>query len=277
MKNFLIIIILLISSFQFSISNRKQNHYNGQEFEDIIIDILHKYFTYEFEEPISINHNIENNNDEIEVDPNDHVNVELWNKLNEEDIKKMSVINDYSNEYVAKKWLKWYLPIAQRYSQVGAHVHWNYMTNITEENQKAMTAQNLIRSPFSRSVLPIAKKFNEYMKYSENDDLKRTFGRLASSITSNNDDDVKRTSKLDSQLEDIYSTTKVCELKDKKKCYPLAPYLERLMQIEKDYDRLLWAWKGWHDECGNKIRPIYLPYIDLLNKHAKENGYQDLA
>ncbi|CAF4215627.1 unnamed protein product, partial [Rotaria sordida] len=123
----------------------------------------------------------------------------------------------------------------------------------------------------------IAKKFNEYMKYSENDDLKRTFGRLASSITSNNDDDVKRTSKLDSQLEDIYSTTKVCELKDKKKCYPLAPYLERLMQIEKDYDRLLWAWKGWHDECGNKIRPIYLPYIDLLNKHAKENGYQDLA
>ncbi|CAF1505387.1 unnamed protein product, partial [Rotaria sordida] len=277
MKNFLIIIILLISSFGFSISNRKQNHYNQQQFESIIINSLHKYFTYEFEESISINHKIENNNDEIEVDPNDHVNVELWNKLNEEDIKKMPVINDYSNEYVAKKWLKWYLPIAQRYSQVGAHVHWNYMTNITEENQKAMTAQNLIRSPFSRLVLPIAKKFNEYMKYSENDDLKRTFGRLASSITSNNDDDVKRTSKLDSQLEDIYSTTKVCELKDKKKCYPLAPYLERLMQIEKDYDRLLWAWKGWHDECGNKIRPIYLPYIDLLNKHAKENGYQDLA
>ncbi|CAF1541662.1 unnamed protein product, partial [Rotaria sordida] len=87
MKNFLIIIILLISSFGFSISNRKQNHYNGQEFEGIIIDILHKYFTYEFEEPISINHHIENNNDEIEVDPNDHVNIELWNKLNEEDIK----------------------------------------------------------------------------------------------------------------------------------------------------------------------------------------------
>ncbi|CAF1362008.1 unnamed protein product [Rotaria sordida] len=277
MKNFLIIIILLISSFQFSISNRKQNHYNQQQFESIIINSLHKYFTYEFKEPISINHNIENNNDEIEVDPNDHVNVELWNKLNEEDIKKMPVINDYSDEYVAKKWLKWYLLIAERYNQIDIHLHWNYMTNITEENQKAITAQNLIQSPFGRLILPIAKKFNEYMKYSENDDLKRIFGRLASSITSNNDDDVKRTSKLQSQLEYIYSTTKVCELKDKKKCYPLAPYLERLMQIEKDYDRLLWAWKGWHDECGNKIRPVYLPYIDLLNKNAKENGYQDLA
>ncbi|CAF1281478.1 unnamed protein product [Rotaria sordida] len=277
MKNFLIIIILLISSFQFSISNRKQNYYNQQQFESIIINILHKYFTYDFEEPISINHNIENNNDETKVDPNDHVNVELWNKLNEEDIKKMPVINDYSNEIIAKKWLKWYLYIVQRYSQVDIYLNWNYMTNITEENQQAITAQNLIQSPFSRLVLPIAKKFNEYMKYSENYDLKRIFGGLASSTTSNNDDDVKRISKLGSQLEDIYSTTKVCELNNKKKCYALAPYLERLMQIEKDYDRLLWAWKGWHDECGNKIRPVYLPYIDLLNKNVKENGYHDLA
>ncbi|CAF4286089.1 unnamed protein product, partial [Rotaria sordida] len=149
MKNFLIIIILLISSFQFSISNRKQNYYNQQQFESIIINILHKYFTYDFEEPISINHNIENNNDETKVDPNDHVNVELWNKLNEEDIKKMPVINDYSNEIIAKKWLKWYLYIVQRYSQIDIYLHWNYMTNITEENQQAITAQNLIQSPFS--------------------------------------------------------------------------------------------------------------------------------
>ena len=41
------------------------------------------------------------------------------------------------------------------------------------------------------------------------------------------------------------------------------------MQIEKDYERLVWAWKGWHDGCGNKIRSVYLSYIDLLNKNAK--------
>ncbi|CAF3973108.1 unnamed protein product, partial [Rotaria sp. Silwood1] len=35
--------------------------------------------------------------------------------------------------------------------------------------------------------------------------------------------------------------------------------------------------KGWHDGCGNKIRSVYLPYIDLLNKNVKENGYHDLA
>jgi hypothetical protein len=49
------------------------------------------------------------------------------------------------------------------------------------------------------------------------------------------------------------------------------------MQTEKDYDRLLWAWKGWHDQCGNKIRPKYLSYIDLVNKDMQENGYKDIS
>ncbi|CAF4888903.1 unnamed protein product, partial [Rotaria sp. Silwood2] len=189
----------------------------------------------------------ESENYETEVDPNDHVDIELWNKLNEQDMKNMPEINDYSDEIMAIKWLKWYVRIAQRYSQVSALLSWNYQTNITEENQKAITNENLIRSPFSRLTLPIAKKFNEYMKYSKNDDLKRIFGRLATGTVSNNNDDVKKSSKLHGQLEDIYATTKVCELNDDKKCYTLSPYLERVMQIEKDYDRLLWAWKGWHD------------------------------
>ncbi|CAF4001806.1 unnamed protein product, partial [Rotaria sp. Silwood1] len=283
MKNF-IILLLFISSSQFSISSRKQNHYDQRQLEEII-EILKIKFTDELEELISTNHNIEHHNDnpkqsenyEPEVDPNDHVDIKLWNKLNEKDMKKMPVIDDYSDEAMAMQWLKWYIPIAKRYSQVGALLNWNYETNITKENQAAMTAQNLIRSPFSRLVLPIAKKINEHMKYSKDDDLKRIFGRLATGATSDNNDDVKRTSKLHGQLEDIYSTTKVCELNDNKKCYTLSPYIERLMQIEKDYDRLLWAWKGWHDGCGNKIRSVYLPYIDLLNKNSKENGYHDLA
>ena len=49
------------------------------------------------------------------------------------------------------------------------------------------------------------------------------------------------------------------------------------MQVEKDYDRLLWAWKGWHDASGNAIRPVYLSFIDLLTKNAKDNGHGSLA
>jgi len=126
-------------------------------------------------------------------------------------------------------------------------------------------------------TLPIAKQFNKYMKSSDDKDLKRIFGGLAAGITSDSDDDQRQTSKLHSIMEQIYATTKVCEPDDDKKCYTLSPYLERTMQIEKDYERLIWAWQGWHDGCGNRIRPVYLPYIDLLNENAKKNGYQDLS
>ena len=115
------------------------------------------------------------------------------------------------------------------------------------------------------------------MKNSVNEDLKRIYGRLAQGTISHNDEDVKARSKLHSKLEKIYSTAEVCELNDTKKCYTLSPTLEQLMQVEKDYDRLLWAWKGWHNQCGNKIRPVYLPFIHLLNKSSKENGYKDLS
>lgn len=126
-------------------------------------------------------------------------------------------------------------------------------------------------------VIPIAKKINESIKNSENKDLKRIFDGLSHGSITDDDEYVKQTSKLHSELESIYAKAKVCEINDKKKCYTLSPYLERQMQIEKDYDRLLWAWKGWHDQCGDKIRPVYLNYINLLNKNAKENDYKDLS
>lgn len=92
-----------------------------------------------------------------------------------------------------------------------------------------------------------------------------------------NDEYLKKSSKFHSELDRIYSTARVCELTNSSQCYTLSPYLERLMQIEKDYDRLLWAWKGWHDQCGNAIRSVYLSYIDLLNDNINGNNCKDLA
>ena len=51
-------------------------------------------------------------------DPNDRVNVELWNQLNQNDIENMPEIDDYSSEITAKRWLKWYSRVSLRYSQV---------------------------------------------------------------------------------------------------------------------------------------------------------------
>lgn len=161
--------------------------------------------------------------------------------------------------------------------QIGAHLEWNYHTNLTTENQQAITKQNLLKSPFHRLSHPIAKKFNRSLIHAKNKELKRIFDHLAQGSTSRNDEAIQRSSKLQAELEHLYSTAKVCESNDSSECYVFSPYLERLMQVEKDYDRLLWAWKGWHDASGNAIRQVYLSYIDLLTENAKENGHENLA
>ena len=56
--------------------------------------------------------------EENHVDPNDRVDVDRWNQLNDEDIKHMPQTDDYSNEINAIRWLKWRSRIGLRYHQV---------------------------------------------------------------------------------------------------------------------------------------------------------------
>lgn len=109
------VILLLIISFQYSISNRQYYHNYDKRLQQVL-DTLTRRFNDNFERVID--NDDDRRSDEFEDDPNDHVNVELWNRLNEEDKDRMPVITDYSDETVATKWLKWYLRISQRNHQV---------------------------------------------------------------------------------------------------------------------------------------------------------------
>lgn len=44
------------------------------------------------------------------------------------------------------------------------------------------------------------------------------------------------------------------------------------MAESKDYDELLFAWKGWRDAAGKVIRSDYKRYVELANKAATLNG-----
>ena len=55
------------------------------------------------------------------------------------------------------------------------------------------------------------------------------------------------------------------------------PDLTKVLKDSRDYDELLWAWKGWHDETGPKMRSIYAKTVEINNNGARENGYKDLS
>ena len=45
-----------------------------------------------------------------------------------------------------------------------------------------------------------------------------------------------------------------------------------ILANSRDYDRLLFAWKGWRDAVGPRVRGLYKEFVELKNKGAKENG-----
>lgn len=44
------------------------------------------------------------------------------------------------------------------------------------------------------------------------------------------------------------------------------------MAESRDYDELLFAWKGWRDSAGKVLRQGYKRYVELANKAATLNG-----
>lgn len=72
----------------------------------------------------------------------------------------------------------------------------------------------------------------------------------------------------------IYGVAKVCT---KNICLKLDSDITTIMSESRNYDQLLYAWKGWHDATGPKMRNIFTETVYLLNKDARENGYKDLS
>ena len=44
------------------------------------------------------------------------------------------------------------------------------------------------------------------------------------------------------------------------------------MKTKRDPKVLEWAWRGWREATGKKMKNVYAELVDLLNKGAKENS-----
>ncbi|HET7203937.1 MAG TPA: M2 family metallopeptidase [Steroidobacteraceae bacterium] len=52
--------------------------------------------------------------------------------------------------------------------------------------------------------------------------------------------------------------------------------LKAVLEKNRDYDELLDAWRGWHDQARG-LRGDYERYVELANEGARELGYEDLG
>jgi angiotensin-converting enzyme 2 len=51
--------------------------------------------------------------------------------------------------------------------------------------------------------------------------------------------------------------------------------LKDIMANSVDYNERLWAWLGWRTNVGDALRQDFETYVELKNKWAQVNGFED--
>lgn len=180
-------------------------------------------------------------------------------------------IDKNANERQAEDFLSQYNSTAEQVWNDYTEASWAYNTNITEHNNQVMLDKNLAMSSHTLQYGKQARNF-DYSDF-QNPELRRLLKKLSDiDKAALSEAEQKEYNQIVSEMETIYSKATVC--KDSK-CMPLDPDLTALLAKSRDYDELLWAWKGWRDSSGKKMRNHYKRYVELGNKAAVLNGHAD--
>ncbi|XP_009882130.1 PREDICTED: angiotensin-converting enzyme [Charadrius vociferus] len=181
-------------------------------------------------------------------------------------------IDKIADEAQAKEFLAEYNSTAEAVWNAYTEASWAYNTNITDHNKDIMLEKNLAMSKHTLEYGMKARQFDtsDFQDQSVIRILKKLSVIERAALPEN---ELKEYNTLLSDMETTYSVAKVCE--DNKVCHPLDPDLTDIMATSRDYDRLLFAWKGWRDASGKKIKSNYKRYVELSNKAAVLNGYTD--
>ncbi|XP_075631437.1 angiotensin-converting enzyme [Balearica regulorum gibbericeps] len=181
-------------------------------------------------------------------------------------------IDKIADEAQAKEFLSEYNSTAEAVWNAYTEASWAYNTNITDHNKEIMLEKNLAMSKHTLEYGMRARQFDpsDFQDQSVTRILKKLSVIERAALPEN---ELKEYNTLLSDMETTYSVAKVC--KENEICRPLDPDLTDIMANSRDYDELLFAWKGWRDASGKKIKNNYKRYVELSNKAAVLNGYTD--
>uniref|UniRef100_A0A8C3WS33 Angiotensin-converting enzyme n=1 Tax=Catagonus wagneri TaxID=51154 RepID=A0A8C3WS33_9CETA len=179
--------------------------------------------------------------------------------------------NLVSDEAEASKFVEEYDRRSQVVLNEYAEANWNYNTNITAEGSKLLEKSTQMANHTVKYGI-WARKFD--VANIQNTTLKRMIKKIQ---------DLERAALPLKELEEYnqilldmetaYSVTSLCHANST--CLQLEPDLTKLMATSRSYEELLWAWKGWRDKVGRAILPYFPKYVELTNKAARLNGYED--
>ncbi|KAM4843255.1 angiotensin-converting enzyme-like protein Ace3 [Thomomys bottae] len=182
--------------------------------------------------------------------------------------------DQFYSETEAKLFLQFYEQTAQVVFNQFMEASWNYVTNITKPNREEMLNKEVERSQFMLYFGTRARLFN--INQFRDPVVKRMLSKLQNiDKAALPKDELLEYNQLLAYMETAYSMGQVCLSEGP--CVTLESDIEEIMATSRDEKELLWAWQGWHDAVGRQLRPIFGRYVQLSNKAANLNGYDDMG
>ncbi|XP_050313068.1 angiotensin-converting enzyme-like [Anthonomus grandis grandis] len=158
-----------------------------------------------------------------------------------------------------------------------ALANWAYASNLTEENLKIQLAVGAEVAKNEKEAWQRVTQFN-WQRFS-NYGLKRQFKKYSVLGTAAlPEEKFTRLHKIISDMEAIYSKTKICpkNKKEGEECkLSLEPDLVNILATSRDPEELKHVWVEWRNSIGPKCRELYNQYVNLSNEAARLNNFTD--
>ncbi|XP_077019647.1 angiotensin-converting enzyme isoform X3 [Tamandua tetradactyla] len=176
-----------------------------------------------------------------------------------------------TDEAEAEKFVAEYDLTAQVVWNEYSEANWNYNTNVTAEGSKVLLQKNMLLANHTLKFGTRARQFD--VTHFQNATIKRVIKKIQDlERVALPPQDLEEFNKILLDMETTYVMSTVCY--DNGTCLH-EPELSKLMSTSRNYEELLWAWKGWRDKAGRTILPFFPKYVEFINKAAKLNGYKD--
>ncbi len=162
-----------------------------------------------------------------------------------------------------------------------SEAQWANETDLTPAHEAATARASEALSVEATKLVRTARKFEPVLDKLD-PDTRRQLLLLKFQAQPSPDDpqQAKQLAELAAKMDSEYGKG-VCKTEggngsSKETCQDIEHW-SRLLQKERNPDKLVATWKTWHDEVGHKERDLFARYVDLANAGARAIGFKDVA
>ncbi|XP_066979172.1 angiotensin-converting enzyme-like [Macrobrachium rosenbergii] len=156
---------------------------------------------------------------------------------------------------------------------------WNYEAEITDKHKKEKAEAQLVYADWEKKSWNQVQKWKGKWESFSDPFLKRQFKFLSVLGTAAlPKKDLEKLNHLVTEMQTTYSTAKICDYKNGKKCdLTLEPDLTRILGSSRNYFELQHVWTHWRLSSGRKMKHHYMNFVKLANEAAKLNGFDNMG